>query len=133
MSEISRGLKNLARELKVPVLALSQLSRNVEQRGSAEPRLSDLRESGSLEQDADVVIFLYRAEQGAQPGCGPRAGQGQDREAPQRPIGEVRSSSAGRRPVLLGGGSRRGRSHPVLRGFRAPSAWHHRRLVRPER
>jgi replicative DNA helicase len=100
VSYISRSLKSIAKELKVPVLALSQLSRAPEQRPGQRPQLSDLRESGSIEQDADVVIFIFREKRAAE-------GQEGEEEFPQGGsetkliIGKQRNGPTGEVPVIF--------------------------------
>jgi replicative DNA helicase len=105
VSYISRGLKSIAKELKVPVLALSQLSRAPEQRPGQRPQLSDLRESGSIEQDADVVIFIFREK---------RAAAGED--------GEEESAHSGSETHLIIGKQRNGPTGDVPIVFLKPYA-----------
>jgi replicative DNA helicase len=111
VSEISRDLKILAKELQVPMIALSQLSRAVEKRGEKIPQLSDLRDSGSIEQDADLILFIYR------PGL-------YDREHPDQPaqllIAKQRNGPTGE--VLLAFHSAYARFDPLAHGYDAGAA-----------
>lgn len=96
VSFISRGLKSIAKELNVPVLALSQLSRAPEQRPGQKPQLSDLRESGSIEQDADVVIFIFRERRSSEDGEAEPAGA-----ETKLIIGKQRNGPTGEVPIVF--------------------------------
>jgi hypothetical protein len=137
VSEITRGLKSLARELQVPVVALSQLSRQAEMRESKEPQLSDLRESGSIEQDADLVIFLWREkERGTEEATPTAKRQAQAGKAPQRPTGELALWFKRQTRFVSyaeSGTLRRGIRLALLVGQQRPQRDRVRRPVRPRR
>jgi len=122
ISEISQGLKTIARELNIPVMALSQLSRAVENRDNKRPQLSDLRESGSIEQDADIVMFLYREDYYLDKQLGLGAEEGGDEKLQQ--MADRLESVRGKTEVLVSK-NRKGATGTIALSFQPETTTFH--------
>jgi replicative DNA helicase len=127
VSEISQGLKQIARELDVPVLVASQLSRNVESRDNKRPLLSDLRESGSIEQDADLVMFLYREEYYLSRALGGASESDASTDAERRKLSEAKDRLEKMRGIteLIVSKNRKGPTDTVRLLFKAETTCFH--------